>query len=210
MTAFDESYYAQVTEAVEQIESRTAAELVVVIEPHSGSYRDVSYLAGLLLALLALGFILLNPWTVHPPQLVPLEVLLFFVLGAGLTLRRPLLQRLLTSARRRREQVALAAAAQFFDQGVRRTRARTGVLVYLSLMERELRVLADSGVIQAVDQQAWQAALAGISAEVRNRPAPALRDGLQTLGDLLAAALPATEDNPNELPNRPCGGGSPA
>jgi putative membrane protein len=196
--------YDSITHAVEQAEEKTTAELVVVIRPFSGSYRDVAYLFGAGVAWLVLIFILFSSWEIEP-YTIPLEIIPFFLIPALLFLVTPL-RRWLTSSRRRKRQVQAAARDAFFTEGVARTRAHTGVLIYLSALERSVEVLTDSGVRASVPLAEWNAFVEGIQQVwMKSAPASALIVEINRLGDVLGRYLPATADNPNEIPNRPRG-----
>jgi putative membrane protein len=69
------------------------------------------------------------------------------------------------------------AFTAFVEQEVFRTAARTGILLFLSLLERRVIVLADTGINARVPQQEWDAITAGIVAGMRQgRPGPALAE----------------------------------
>lgn len=199
---FTDDDYDSITLAVEQAEEKTTAELVVVIRPYSGTYRDVAYLFGAGVTWLMLIFILVSPWEIEP-YTIPLEIIPFFLVPALLCMVTPL-RRWLTTARRRKRQVQAAARDAFFAEGVGGTRAHTGVLIYLSALERRVEVLADTGVQAGVPVAEWDAFVQSIKQVWRAQaPVSALRARLDALGDLLGRYLPATDDNPNEIPNRP-------
>ncbi|MBD0326300.1 MAG: hypothetical protein ICV68_07710 [Pyrinomonadaceae bacterium] len=65
-------------------------------------------------------------------------------------------------------------------------------------------MLADSGVRASVPLAEWNAFVEDIR-QVWNKNAPtsALVVEINKLADLLGRYLPATADNPNEIPNRP-------
>ena len=146
MKRFTEEFFDEVTTAVEEAEEKTSAELVVVIHPRSGIYRDVDLGCGAVLAFVGLAFIVYNPWTVHSPIWFPLEVALLFAIGYLGCSVCPWLRRRFTPIQRRTEQVRQAAQAIFVEESVSHTRERTGVLIYLSRLERQVVVLADLGV----------------------------------------------------------------
>lgn len=204
MNRFSRDDFDCVTRAVEEAETKTAAEVVVAIHPQSGTYRDVDYLFGVLLALAGLAFIVFNPWTWHPAQLLPLEMAALFVIGALGCSMCPPLRRKLSTGKRRESQVRGMAATLFVEEGVANTRARTGVLLYLSRLEQQVEVIADVGVINSVEPQAWSRCLFDLKKiGSADDTAEALLDGIRRLGDLLSESLPAGEDNPDEIPNRP-------
>ena len=199
---FDKTYYDSLTDRVTEAEEKTAADLVVVVRPCSGSYRDVDYLFGAVAAWLGLLLVLFSPRVVHV-YAVPLELAGLFAAAAWVSSVTPL-RRWLTTRRRRECQVKAAAMAAFVEEGVSHTRLRAGVLVYWSVLERHAEVIADDGVPAAVPPGEWNAFLFDIKQmEQRADPAAALLEDVRGLGRLLARFLPARETSPHELPNRP-------
>ena len=204
MTRFDQAYFDRLTEAVDEIETKTSAEIVVAVSPRSGTYRDADLLCGAGCAFLWLLFAVFNPWFVHPAWLLPIELGIVFGLGILTGFNISMLRRALTTGARRDDQVRTAAAAQFVQDGVTSTRERTGVLIYVSRLEQQTEVIGDTGVLDRVDPTAWNERVFALhKAASDNDPAEALLRGLNHLGELLASALPATDDNPDEIPNTP-------
>ena len=82
------------------------------------------------------------------------------------------------------------------------TRHRTGLLLFISELERQVVVRADSGIDQCVGQDGWQAQVDRLTSRIREGRAV---DGvLEVIGALrgpLAAALPVQPNDTNELPN---------
>jgi putative membrane protein len=204
MKRFSPEFFDDVTTAVEQAEQKTSAELVVAIHPRSGSYRDADLLCGAAVAFTGLVFIVYNPWTVHSPVWFPLEVALLFVLSALACSACSWLRRQFSTASRRTEQVAHSARAIFVEENVSHTRERTGLLIYLSRLERQVVVLADLGVTAAVPPDDWGRAVQQLKAiPTAENADEAILQAIESLGDMLAKHLPPGEDNPDEIPNRP-------
>jgi putative membrane protein len=199
---FDEDARRALTACVREIETRTDAELVLVIRARSGSYRQADYLFGALLTIAGLIFLLFSPINFHP-NWVLIEVVLLFVLGAFLSSRSNLIRRLLTKKKRRAEIVRTSAAAMFYEAGIANTRAETGILIYLSLFERRLELLADRGVLTAMPAMEWNEELFELHEAGRRGDAKLLEDALHSLSELLSKHLPATGENPNELADAP-------
>jgi len=186
--------------AVESIEAGSSAEVVVAIRPCSGSYRGADLTFGFFLAELALGLILFLPqefWL----ETIPIDLALFFVLGAVVAAHSPWLRRGLTRERTRRARVLAAARATFVERGVLRTRGRTGILVYVSLLERRVELVADAGVPEEAMGEPWRRAVAGLEAALDAPAATAFAAALRELGPPLARALPRADDDENELPD---------
>lgn len=205
MRRFTVEYFKTLTEAIARVEEKTSAEIVVVVQPRSGYYRDVDFGVGAAAALLGLAGIVYGPWT-HAEAAVLIDAALLFGVGAWVSSAVPGIRRALTRPARREAQVRDLAAARFYQENVWTTRGRTGVLIYLSLLEQQLLVLTDRGVTAAVDVTTWNAWLARTRGIPRcPDPPAALLAALEELGKILAAVLPALDDNPDELPNVPQG-----
>lgn len=94
------------------------------------------------------------------------------------------------------------AAARAFDRlGMRRTRARNGVLIFVAPWRRRFAILADDGVCGRVAPEFWHGLVGPLSEAFRVGDATGgLARAIAAVGDQLAAHFPAgTAANPNEL-----------
>jgi len=199
----DNSLLSTIERLVDEAEAQTSAELVVVIARRSGRYRDVPWKLGAGFALLMLAAVLYLPVD-FDADWIGVDVLLGFGIGFVLGLPEGGLHRWLTTRARREREVRRAAEAVFTSRGVSLTRERTGLLIYLSFLERRAEILWDVGLERRVPLATWNVAL------MKARPLFAFRDpggelkaALQLLLPPLREHLPASADNPNEIPNRP-------
>lgn len=199
---FDDAAQANVTACVGEIEKSTNAEFVLIVRARSGSYRSADYLFGFILSFIALLFLLFSPLT-FSEYWVPIDVALLFVLGAILSSRGRTIRRLLTTKKHRALAVRTHAAAMFYEAGIANTEAEMGVLLYLSLLERRLELIADRGVLKAVPALEWNQLVAELHRVGQNPEPTPLIEALRKLGILLATHLPASGENPNELPDAP-------
>jgi putative membrane protein len=189
---------ARVRGAVVAVEAQTSAEIVVALRRASGHYRQADLTAGCVAALAALCVFLYHPQP-FDFTFLPLELAGFF-LGAALACAHlPPLRRLFTSRRVRDENVHDAARALFVDRAVTRTKKRTGILVYLSALEREVEVVADIGVDEAALGPRWKEAKARLAVMLVNGSLDGFLDTLKSLGPILAEELPRETDDVNEL-----------
>ena len=192
---------AALLEAVRHVESSSSAEVVIAVRPSSGSYRLADLVCGLLFGYATLWFMLFSPWEFTPEEILagPLAV---GALGAVLCARAPLLRRLLTPRAARRRHVVTAARSAFVEKGVSRTRGRTGLLVYISLLEGQAEVVADVGVLDRVPTGPWAEAVASIDASVaRGDDGTHLGESIRALAGVLGPVLPHSADDANELPD---------
>ena len=199
---FDDAAREALSTCVKEIETRTDAELVLVIRARSGLYRQADYLFGAVLGVAGLIFLLFSPFNFHP-NWVLIDVLLLFLLGTFFSSRSNTIRRLLTSKKLRAGLVRTSAAAMFYEAGIANTRKETGILVYVSLLERRSEVLADRGVLTAVPSLDWNEQLFELHEAGRKGDAKLLEDALHALSGLLAKHLPASGENPNELADAP-------
>jgi putative membrane protein len=200
---FEESTRKRAAEVVAAVESSTAAEVVVAVRPASGEYRHVDYQWGLLLAFVTLAVMLYMPQEI-PLDAFPVGVLLAFAVGAWLSAALPGVRRRLASRKLMESQVRMAARAAFVELGVSRTSRRTGVLVFVSTLERRVEVVPDLAVEPARRDAGWQPALDALSAAVAASESPEpFFEALRQLKAPLARTLPRREDDVNELPDMP-------
>jgi putative membrane protein len=187
--------------AVQAVEAESGAEVVISVRGRSGDYLHVGPWFGALAAVVMLAVVVFSPfefsglWIFVDPILVGA---LFGWLGA----RTDAVRRALTPRRVRDRWVADAARAAFFERGVRQTSGRTGVLVYLSLLERRAVILADSGCAAELPSGPWAEATARVDAAMARRSGgPEVALAIEGLGPLLAEAVPRSHDDINELPD---------
>jgi putative membrane protein len=185
--------------AIETVEKASCAEVVIAVRRRSSWWLHAHVIVGALAAFATLGFLL---WDEHVFSLASLWIDPFVVgLAAGAAVHvLPALQRVLTPRRARRRAVRRAAMVAFHERGVRRTRARSGVLVYVSLLERMAEVVPDDGVLRAAPVDAWRAATHAIDAAVV-RGGRATATAIAELAGVLGVCLPVTADDVNELPD---------
>ena len=180
-----------------RLEQRTDAEVVVVASPRSGPYRDVAMGFGLGLSGVLLLIAVFVPVSWDPIWL-PAEMVVLLFAGTWAAEHLPWLMRLLTTRDRRSRQVVDAAAAAFHQDQVHATRARTGLLIYLSVLEQQVEIIPDHGLDARIPRAAWN----GVTWDAHS--VDAFVQSLEQAGEVLARYVPALDgDNPDELPNAP-------
>jgi putative membrane protein len=184
------------TSAVKEIEAATSAEVVVAVRAISGNYRSADYLCGALVAVTVLSLLLFLPYS-FAIQTWPIELGFSFALGAWGCSKTGALRRGLTGKKRLHAEATRAARAAFYDLGVSRTTGRTGILVFVSLFERRVEVVADYGVPRA----ALTDAAAALDRAIAHPRVDDFVTALAALREPLAAALPRQGDDVNELPD---------
>lgn len=200
---------ARIEAAVQTAEQQTSAEIVPMIVARSGLYRETQHRAGLLLALLVLTALLMIetawlPWGWHASNAVWLLAATTVAYGMGVWIGTlPIIIRFLTSRERMHQKVQLRAELAFAQHGIAHTRGQTGLLLMLSLLERQVYVLPDKSLVGRVSDAQWQAVVAVIVERLKTDDlVGGLCRGIEASGVILARVCPAgTGDNPNELSN---------
>jgi len=91
------------------------------------------------------------------PYWVWLGVCWLLTSGLALALQRfDFVQRALTPRIDQMRQVDLRAQIEFYELGVSQTEDRTGILLFVSLMEHRAVVLADHSIAEKLDAEIWQ------------------------------------------------------
>ncbi len=199
---FDNAACDTLADCVKEIERSTDAELVIVVRARSANYAHADYLFGFLLALIVLIFLIFSPFP-FPEFLVPIDVAVAFVIGALISWKSNFIRRLFSRNKFMKTSVRTAAAAMFYEAGIANTNAEMGILVYLSLMEKQLELIADRGILKKVPPQEWNLKVFELHQVGENPDPKVFQKKIEEFGELLAAHIPATGENPNELPDKP-------
>lgn len=191
---------ARITEAIKQAESRTSGEIVTVIAKSADAYWFIPLLWAAVMALSVPAVVLLvDPW-IYPVELYGGQLLLFAVL-ALLFRWTPLKMRLVPGAVKRRRAGRLARE-QFLAQGLHHTKDRTGVLLFVSVAEHYVEVLADSGIDEMVAPDAWTNLVDAFVVKVKEkRVADGFLEAVDGCGAVLAEHFPKAPGDKDELPN---------
>jgi len=183
------------------VESRTIGEVAVMVVDSSDHYFEAEVTGGILLgSLLAL---LITASYLHASVwwYVPLSFVLFF--PSRILFRKiPALKALFIGLHRKEHAVRLRAVRAFYEKGLCKTRKNTGVLFFISLLERKVRVLADSGIHEKIGQETLDKFARHVSRGIKEgRGGDALCEAIHEAGDHLAIHFPITKDDTDELRN---------
>ena len=198
---------ARVETAVKEAEKLTAGEIVVMIISASYQYPLAIVIGAAAFALLlALIFTpLAGAWLWIGGQNMWLFLgflTVFFILFHEIIKRIPWLKRFFISRKEIDDEVEEAAITNFFDQGLYRTRDQTGVLVLISVFERRVWVLADRGINTKVSESQWDDIVKMITDGIKQkRPADAICEAVEKIGELLKTHFPIKPDDTDELKN---------
>jgi putative membrane protein len=206
---------AAISAAVAAAEQQTSGEIVPVVANASDRYERAEDLVGAVLAVIAVcfawvGFQRLRPaydWEGGHDLTLALPVLLAIaavavVLGILLARAVPECKRLAIAPHAATASVLIAAHHAFDALHVGRTAASTGIVLYVSLLERRVCVWADQSVSAVIHESEWQGICDQLTKALK---AGRARDGfvaaIARCGELLGKHFPRTAADTNELTN---------
>ncbi len=196
---------SKVTLAIKKAELLTSGEIVVVAAHESDDYIHVPIHIAAACAL-AVPFVLpflsrFFPWSAVSLAWVFAAQLIVFIVAA-LVLSLPFLRYYTTPGRLMRKYAHRNAATQFLAVNTHGTGGRTGVLIFVSLLERYVEVIGDTAIAKKVSKADWQKIVDQMLPLLRERKTTdALILGVERCGKMLAQHFPAGSENPNELPD---------
>ena len=196
---FSEEERKRIRETIRSAESRTIGEIAVMVVESSDHYFEAEVigamlLSGLLSLTAAVSLFHSSVW-----WYVPLNFVLFF--PARLLFRRiGTLKFAFVGLHRKEHAVRQRAVRAFYEKGLYKTRRNTGILFLISILERKVRVLADSGIHEKIGQETLNGFAKGVSEGIRTgRACDSLCRAIQESGELLALHFPVTPGDTNEL-----------
>ena len=198
---FTQQEKEEISRAIKSLETRTSGEVAVILVDQSDPYPEGEFLGGILIGGL-LAF-MVDLWFFHGQIwfLIPLHFLFFLPLYL-LFQKIPVLKTPFLGARRKEVAVRRRALQAFYEKGLYRTHLNTGVLFFLSLLERKVWILADKGIYEKIKQETLNQFAGQVSGGVRDRQAgQALVQAIQGVGNLLAEHFPITTGDIDELPD---------
>lgn len=201
MSLLTESDKAKVRAAIEQVERRTRGEFITVIAKASDDYFYIPSLWAALIALLIPSAILtagtwMGSWSIYAIQLFAFVILLALF-------RIPAIKHRLVPVKIRQLRASRVAREQFFIQGLQNTEERTGILLFVSIAEHYVEIIADKGINDVVPNGTWDNIVNNFVFRVKNgQYTEGFITAIETCGDMLEEHFPGQENDTNELPDR--------
>lgn len=189
----------RIANAIRQAEQKTSGELVAVIAQASDAYSYIPLLWASLSALMLPG--LLTLLGLETDQLMLIQFVVFSVcavLFRFTPLKIKVIPKYVRQQRARR-----AAREQFFLQGLHETEKRNGILLYVSVAEHYVELIADKGINDVVVTDTWSTLVNEFVDKVKaGKVGEGYIGAIEQCGVILQTYFPAHEKDINELPNR--------
>ena len=219
-----EADHIRIADAITDAESKTSGEIFCVLAHEVSRYREVPLVWASLAALGLPPFLVLaglrrltladifSSWTDDSLRMVEDLILralsTYALLQAGLFLvvalvvALPKVRRVMTPRFLKRHRVRQLARHHFVASGARLSDAEPHILIYASLQDRQVELVAHDAIHKAVGEGPWNAAVAAVTEGMKQgKPADGFLRAIQICGDALAAHFPSDGPARNKLSN---------
>jgi putative membrane protein len=192
----------KIEEAVRKAEKNTSGEIAVMILDESETYLESSIYGAIMLSGL---FSILVPLIIKQYEIwfyLPVVFILYIPLHFVIA-KIPELKRLFTSSERMSSAVHERAITAFYEKGLYKTRDETGILIFLSLLEKKVWILGDKGINAKIPENFWNDIANGISRGMFDKThCDAMISAIEKCGVELTKHFPIKSDDTNELSNK--------
>lgn len=204
-----------IAETVAEAEQKTNGEIALAIVKQSDDYSAlellISIAAFLLGAVIFIGFsntivsflstlvwvfshkLLLSVFLVSTSLLIPLCFLLLNISS---------FERIFIPKKLRHKNTEKRAMLHFVQSALYKTKDHSGILIFVSVLERTVVVFADEGINSRVEAGTWNGICAKLTDALKKKEAgKGFIEAVEACGTILHEAFPARKNNPNELNN---------
>jgi len=200
MSFLNDNDKQRIAEAIEQAERKTRGEFVTVIAQAADDYLYIPTLWAALIALLVPGVVEFSAWPWTTAYSYELQVFTFVI--CTLLFRWTPIKRRLIPKSIKYQRAHRLAHEQFFQQNLHHTDERTGVLLFVSITEHYVEIIADKGINDVVHAGVWDEVVNDFIRQVKaGQVTTGFLHAVKACGDILAEHFPGSEENRNELPN---------
>ena len=206
--------FETIKKSVEEAEKKTTGEIALALAPESAHYSFWELLFANIVTSVILMVLVpfsgkiseiynLIYWQNPPSWIVPL----FFVVTAFASIvaifyisNIPAIDRIIIPKTVKKYCVTSRAFRYFTESGVYATAEHSGILIYVSYMEKQVRIIADEGINAKISQDMWNLLADEMAENIKKGDVvTAFTTIVEKCGQLLAENFPNHEENPNEL-----------
>lgn len=208
---------SRISDAVKKAESKTTGEIVVAATKESSNYAFWEFFFAFCLSVVAFVtmlrfsepisiFLERHLWALKPWYLpafigaVSFSVVGIFYFFANI----PAVDRAIIPSSVKNYCVSARALRHFTESGVYETEHHSGILIFISYMERQVRIIADKGINSKIHQDLWDLIADTLASGIgEGKTEEAIISAIEQCGDLLEKNFPITagEENSDELSN---------
>lgn len=192
----------RITETIKNIEKKTIGEVAVMVVDCSDQYPEAEiigsiFISSLVSLIVTILFFHQNMWA-----FIFFCIFLFFPM-IYIFKKSPTFKALFLNPHRIEECVYERAVKGFYEKRLFKTKMHTGVLFFISLLEKKVWVLADEGIYNKIQQESLNKYAQRVAEGIKNNKAcEALCSSIEEIGEILSEYFPYKTGDINELPDR--------
>ena len=209
------SEFEKIQQAVKSAESKTSGEIAVCLAPESSDYSVWELFYSIMISLVSSSIMLLfskeiktvletanwyNPeWKLPAVFLIAVfsAIAVFFFL-----FNIPVLDRLIIPNEFKNKMVTDKAFETFSKSGVYATENHNGILIYVSYLEQQVRIIADEGISKRISKDIWISIADELSLNLKKADGcDAFCSAIEKCGVILSEHFPIKANDINELPD---------
>jgi putative membrane protein len=186
---------------IAQAEKRTQSEIVPMITHHSDIYPAAHFRAAIIVSFLfSLGLYFSPLNIINPIYFLWIQIpglYLGYFLG-----HFSFIKKILITHDEMNKEVEQKAYEAFFHHNLHLTKHHTGVLILISVMEKKIKIISDTGIAKKVEQKIWDEIIFQFAQKIKDGNfIGGLSDSIESVGNVLETYFPSVGEKPNELNN---------
>ncbi|UCH92344.1 MAG: TPM domain-containing protein [Candidatus Aminicenantes bacterium] len=210
---FNNEEKEKIKNAVKEAESKTSGEITTAFIKESDNYAVYELMFAVIIGFVYFVVLMLFANSIEESikqvswEYSPHHLLMFYGFSTFLVIaivyllaNLSFIDRLIVSKSVMQVKVNQRAVRHFMESGVYNTKDRTGILIFISSLERRVELLADKGISAKIPQEKWDAIVRHIIDGIKSQQlVKHLSDSIRECGNLLAEHFPIQPDDVNEL-----------
>lgn len=191
-----------IKELITEAEQKSDSEMVPMIVSRSDNYPAAHFRAAIIVSFLFSLGLYFSPLSIINPIYFLWIQLPGLILGYYLA-NIPTITRLLITKQEVEYEVTQRAIEAFFEHNLHTTDQHNGVLIFISILEKKIKIITDVGVRKKVDQKIWDEIIYSFTEKVKEGEfVEALKSTIAATSDILENYFPSTgKPKKNELKN---------
>jgi len=201
MKNFNQDYKTELYKTIEEIENNSLVEIVVIAKSKSDNYRAESLWFGFGFLVFVYTFFMFIPIDFDVYAIYLITIASFFI-GYFLHFLVDPLRRMAIKKQKMQKRVEIMARAIFQKGGMRHTKNKIGILFFVSVFEKIVYILPDTGAETAIPDEEWKILNEDFNL-IFNAENPALEliKKLNSTTSIFSKYIPSIENDINELPD---------
>lgn len=186
---------------IDEAETNSTSELVPMIVKASDVYPAAHFRGAIIISFLFSVALYMSPFQIiNPIWFIWIQIpglLIGYFLG-----NIPFITRLLITKKEIEYEVTQRAIEAFFENKLHMTLNHNGVLIFISLLERKIKIITDVGVRQKIEQKIWDDIIHDFTDKAHEGQfVEALKKSISATSSVLERHFPSNGVRKNELKN---------